>query len=564
MLTHRTGLWWGVAFACVGALVHSAHAQVPLSSIEPGQIEQQLKRSPLPVPDAEYTLPAAPEKIPDIQEGGPEFVLNEVRVEGATAFSTDSLAAFYRDQIGKTIRFGDVQRIAAQITEHYRREGYLLSYAIIPPQRVSGGSVTIRVIEGYLDSVQFKGVESAGLLDQLKAYGAHVTSERPLKAATLERYLLLMDDIAGAKVSGLLSPSPDTLEAAMLMVDVSQDPWEGEATANNRGSRYLGPLQIGARIAANGQLLGAEQVQFRSVVSGNLDELRYYEGSYQQPIGGDGLVGRVTLTRTETAPGNALEILDIEGKSHSLSAGVNYPFLRTRRENWYGLAGFDIRNTRSKILDTEIYEDHIRTLNVGTSYSSYDALGGVHSLNGNLVQGIGILDASHTGDALSRANAHPNATRMEAGYSYQYPLPHSFSLSFNASGQYALDPLVASEEFSLGGELIGSAYDPAEIAGDSGIGARLELRYQDILTSDFLPFYQIYAFYDGGKVWNRGALPSENAHESLTSAGIGSRMALPYGLSGNLEIAKPLTHRVAAEGSDGKATRFFFGLIAPF
>ena len=67
------------------------------------------------------------------------------------------------------------------------------------------------------------------------------------------------------------------------------------------------------------------------------------------------------------------------------------------------------------------------------------------------------------------------------------------------SGQYALDPLFASEEFAVGGPVYGSAYDPAEITGDSGVAARAELRYSNTAPQASIDIFQIYGFYDMGK-----------------------------------------------------------------
>lgn len=538
-------------------------ASVTPTTVEPGLIEQQFKQTEIPSVSPEPLISVPKESASPIIADGPEFTMTTLTITGSTVFSEEELRSFYADKLGQKVQLADVQAIAASITSAYHEKGYVLSRAIVPQQRVSDGVVAIQVLEGYVDDVKFEGADE-NILPQLKDYAARITKARPLDAGLLERMLLLMDDLPGTAVNAVLTPSPTEQGAAELVVQVTQKSYEGEATFDNRGSRYLGPLQLGARVAENSLLGQAEQFQLRSVASGNLDELRYYEGSYRQPLGDDGASLQLRLSRTETRPGNALEILDILGTSNAVGVDVSYPFVRSRRENLIGSVGIDARNTRSEVLDTEIYRDHIRTLNVGGQLHSYDALGGLHFLSGSLVKGLEVIDSSEKGDTLSRANADPNSTKLEGQYNYEYPLPENFSVFFSAAGQYSLDPLVASEEFSLGGEGIGSAYDAAEIAGDSGAGARMELRYQDMVQDAWIPYYQVYGFYDGGKVWNRDVLPSEKKGESLTSTGVGARMSLPYGLSASVEISKPLTHKVVAEGSGGKDTRGFFSIIAPF
>ncbi len=51
-------------------------------------------------------------------------------------------------------------------------------------------------------------------------------------------------------------------------------------------------------------------------------------------------------------------------------------------------------------------------------------------------------------------------------------------LSNQIQGQYAFLDLPVSEDIVFGGEIIGSAYDQAELFGDHGLGARTRLNYQ--------------------------------------------------------------------------------------
>lgn len=545
--------------------IMAVNAVAAQPELDPGRVEQRFDvEERLDVQGPPLVSPGEPPVLPE-EKAGAEFQLNDVKIVGGTAFSDAEFAPLYKDRVGQKVTLGDVRAIANKVTFYYRNAGYILSRAVVPAQRVEGGVVTIQVVEGYIDGVTFEGGETQDA-DLLASYAANITGMKPVTNEAIERYLLLIDDITGIKARGVLAPSATNTGASQLIVALDYDQIEGEVSVNNRGSRFLGPIQTGATVGFNSLLGLSERVQLRTVVSGNLDELRYYEANYLQPIGGEGTTLRGLVSLAETNPGASLEPLDIDGESVGLTFSARHPFLRSRKENLFGNAGFRYRNSESVLglFSTELYDDHVRSLYAGVNYDILDGLRGINRIDGEVSQGLDILDGNDAGDLLSRANGKNAFTKIEAQYSRLQPIEGNFSAYLGLSAQYAFDPLLASEEFGIGGEPFGSAYDPAEITGDHGIAGRLELRYSDALPDTWLDVYQLYAFYDGGRVYNRDTIAGEKSNESLTSAGVGLRMNLINDIAATLEIAKPLTRDVAAEGSDGEDVRGFFSLVYGF
>jgi hemolysin activation/secretion protein len=74
---------------------------------------------------------------------------------------------------------------------------------------------------------------------------------------------------------------------------------------------------------------------------------------------------------------------------------------------------------------------------------------------------------------------------------------------------------------------------------------------------------QVYAFYDLAAAWNDDPIFG-TTKISIASAGAGVRTLLPNNVRGFLEIAKPLTEEVFAEGAQGDHVRIFFGLNIGF
>ena len=84
------------------------------------------------------------------------FVLSAVNIEGATVFNSSQLAQAFEPYLASQVGQAELNKIVAAISERYRREGYLLSYATLPAQSVQSGIVRIRVVEGYIDQVRLK------------------------------------------------------------------------------------------------------------------------------------------------------------------------------------------------------------------------------------------------------------------------------------------------------------------------------------------------------------------------------------------------------------------------
>ena len=78
---------------------------------------------------------------------------------------------------------------------------------------------------------------------------------------------------------------------------------------------------------------------------------------------------------------------------------------------------------------------------------------------------------------------------------------HRLETKANISGQFASELLLSSQTFYLGGATFGPGYYNA----DNGIAGLVELRFDRSTAGTLIKHYQLYAFTDGGEVWNAGA-----------------------------------------------------------
>lgn len=555
--------------ATIAAPVKSTAAPLiaPPPTVDPGRIQERFTGEKPEVQITDKVLIQDEQSQTDLKKAGEiTFVLTSVTVEGNTVFPTADLEQFYKDKIGKTVSLADMYGVRDAITKHYREKGYILSRAVVPAQHLgkNGADFKIRIVEGYINNVSVQG-EFKGDKDILDNYIGKLRKAGPLNSNDLERYLLLINDLAGTTATAVLKPAPGqgNVGATDLVIETEHKYVNGLVTFDNSGTKYIGRHLLSGEASLNSALGLSEKITVQGTISANPNELKFGDISYQMPIGYEGTKIKVLAGKTVTHPGSTLKDLDLDGRTEVFDVTVTHPFIRSRKENLTARAEFELKDTETDSFTTEIYDDRTREVTLGATYDLADNLGGVNLFDLSGSQGFYIFDASKTGeDPKSRANGNTVYSKFNFEASRLQHVYDNIGILFAAAGQYSLDPLYADEEFGIGGSNFGRGYDFSEITGDQGLAGKVELQYGIDLGNKWVNSAQLYTFYDIGQVWQRDQLPGERGKDSLSSAGFGSRFNFLNNASGFAELAKPLTRKVASEND--KDWEFDFGLSYVF
>ncbi|MCG8435238.1 MAG: BamA/TamA family outer membrane protein, partial [Gammaproteobacteria bacterium] len=332
-----------------------------------------------------------------------------------------------------------------------------------------------------------------------------------------------------------------------------------------RGTKFVGPSQFQVGGYFNSLIGKSGRSLLRAITTRDTDELRFFELGHDAQIGLEGTKIGFAARRTESEPGFTLEPIGIETDSVSGDITVSHPFRRSRARSLLGHIKLSYRDTETDTLNVPFTEDRIRALRFGIKYDFVDRFRGVSLINAELSQGLDIFNATETGElGLSRADGHSDFTKLTAEFLRIQPIAPSWNFLIGTNLQYAADPLLAAEEFALGGAYYGRAYDPAEIAGDHGASLKTEIQFSRSGRRNNSRSYQLFVFYDVGAVWNKDSPANVSSRSSLASAGFGVRFKFSKHFSGSFEAAVPLTREVAAEGEDGDEPRAFFNLVGTF
>lgn len=531
-----------------------------IRSEQPRTQTQTVPQLESPEPEKASPLDAEAQKI--------KFQLNGIVIDDNRLYSDAQLRPLFQDKLHKVITVAELFEIVQNITNYYRNNGYILSRAILPPQHVKSGVVHIQVIEGYIGNVTVSGTPN-GAKCIVQAYGNKIKECRPLELKRMEKYLLIANELPGTEVKAVLAPSKTQLGAADLTLVTQNKPFSSYVSYDDYGTRYIGPQQMTANLTATSWLFSGDSTSFTMTKTPKGSELTYVDVNHTQPVSAEGTNWLLGGTRTQTMPLFVLQPAKITGLTTNYYTTVNYPMIRERTQSLTLRTGFNYLDSNVLTFDSELYTDHIRSLDLGLTYNFVDKWYGANLISADFRQGLPIL--GYTSDynpqtaLTSRPGGRGDYTKIGMTASRLQAIKGPISLYGIFQGQWAFNPLLASEQFTFGGSQLGRGYDVAELIGDKGVAASVELRY-DLPFSKVVQNLQFYTFYDAGMIWNFKFIGGTPRKSSGTSTGVGTRFFFTKYVSGNVMWTQTLTKSVAAEQliGDGRRSRTWFSLVASF
>ena len=139
-----------------------------------------------------------------------------------------------------------------------------------------------------------------------------------------------------------------------------------------------------------------------------------------------------------------------------------------------------------------------------------------------------------------RYNADANFFYLRGGLDHTQKLPWDFRLLAAVQGQATANPLVDTEQFSLGGMTTVRGYLESVTVGDNAICGSLEIQSPSLLG--WLPEgneWRLFAFLDAGYAMLNDPLPEQTSAFNLWSFGFGTSFKLATNVSGEFLIGIP-------------------------
>lgn len=553
---------------------NTAQAQIPQAAkdiADPSRIDEQFR-----TPDVDFQVgPSIEVREADVEKApaGAEKVtltLKDLQISGASVYTRDYLKSFYADKLGTTVSLADIYAIAARLTKLYRDDDYAISRVVVPVQTIDKktGVIKLEVVEGFINKVTLQGEDKGVEFKRIRQYVKKIQGVQPLNIKDLERVLLLINDLPGVEARAIMAQSDNVAKASDLTLVVSRKKWDGLVSYDTHGSRYLGPHQFIGASSFNSWLGLNERVTFQGAYAPDSDfdpELIYGSAYFEQPINKHGSWLKVFLSKTNTKPGFDLERFDVQGNSTYGEIKLVHPIIRTRNFNWYSDLAFDWRNADSENNIELTRKDRIRALRLGTNVEFLDTLfkAGVNTMSLKYSRGLNVFGASEKGNPnLSRQFGDPEFSKFEVEFQRLQRLTNKWNILAAVKGQLTNGAQLSSEEFGVGGVNIGRSFDSSEIVGDEGYAGKVELQWRTPYKVPLFDTYQLYGFYDFGRVWNDDATTNDLKRESLASAGVGLNGTINEKTKLGVILAYPLTRDVQTQRDDDP--RFYFSVSRAF
>ncbi|HMI41496.1 MAG TPA: ShlB/FhaC/HecB family hemolysin secretion/activation protein [Sphingomicrobium sp.] len=494
-----------------------------------------IERSPCPLADPKFA---------DIR-----LTINDVVFNNLKGATPEEMRAAWTPYAGSERPVAVICEIRDAAATMLRDKGYLAAVQV-PTQKIENGIVRLEVLYARVTTVRARG-QVGGAEAKIAGYLSKLTEDEIFDRFRAERYLLLARDLPGYNVQLTLKPAGTGPGELIGEVSVLHRPYAVDVTVQNLAARQTGRWGGQVRAQAFG-LTGLGDVTYVSLYStADLKEQQILEFGHSFRPGSEGLTidGQFTYAWTKPDIDAAPGVPDLKARTVFATLGASYPFKRSQGFNlWLG-GGFDFVHQKVDFFGP-LTDDKLRILWLRGTIDGVDLSSRRpkwrYGAQLELRKGLDIFDASESctsgGCGIgsvppSRFDGKATATVIRGSASGELALGQSFAIALSPRAQYAFAPLLSFEEYTAGNYTVGRGYEPATLAGDSGVGFAAELRGPHLsLIKQSQLLVQPYVFSDAAWVWNKN-LSGDPDH--LLSVGGGARAELGDRLHLDATVAVP-------------------------
>ena len=472
----------------------SAYSQV---GPDAGALQQQLQREvdrdrQNVAPDNLIKKPTKPSRP---KSGDKTIEVSSFKVVGITLITQEQAQEALKPFTNRQLTLDQIKEAGDALTNLYAQMGRM-AQAVIPPQDVVNGVITIKIIEGKVGNVIIElNKESPSRLKSEVIQKFITNSNEPgnlIDLKGLERSLAILNETPGNEVSGELAEG-DKEETTNILVNAKDTGlFAGRVDLSNYGAANTGPAQATASLSLNNPSGNGDQATLDVIGSqGSV----YGQLRYGLPVGYDGW--RVS------AGVSALDYKSLSSYSTTISQGTAqtygiysiYALERTARSTKNVIINFENKNYNNQTNGIESSNYQLNDLSLGINGTNF--IGQAYASWGATAT-LGSLSINNSNQANNDAQgAATKGTFAKLGFngSITQPLPiDETNLVASIYGQLANKNLNSAEQIYMGGPYGVRAYPVAQGGGAQGAIASVEINHN--LIQDL----QVGVFFDAGLV----------------------------------------------------------------
>ena len=476
----------------------------------------------------------------------PSFHIREYRVIGSRHLPRDQVDYAVYAYLGPERTAEDVELARAALEQRYHRAGYQTVVVEIPPQDPTSGVIILSVQEMPVGRLTVRGSKYHDI-ERIKRLAPSLAEGSIPNFRDVEKDVIRLNRRADLRVTPEFKPGalPGSVDVELVVED--SFPLHGSAELNNRYSANTTPLRLDASLRYDnlwqlGHTIGAAF----QVAPQDADDALVYSGYYLAPVPRvewlslmaqairqnsdvSTLGGSASAGNGEIYGGRLIAELPTRhaGMFHNLTFGLDY-------KNFEQSLSFN-----NVLIDSSpiTYYPFLLSYNgfwMGKDYRFQ--LDGAFNWH---FRGMGSGEVEFDN---RRYAANGNYFYFRGLASYEHDLWQDFQVKALLQGQATDNPLVDSEQFSVGGLNTVRGYLESQAVGDSAIAGTLEVRSPSLLrwwTKNDRHEFRLLGFLDAGSVFINDPLPEQTTNFNLLSVGFGALAKVMDWLNGAVYVGVP-------------------------
>lgn len=495
---------------------------------------------------------------PSRTAGAQTFDVYEFLVLGSHALDQMKVEAAVYPFLGpdKTIR--DVEGARGALVAAYRKAGYGTVLVDIPPQTVDSGVVRLKVTEGYIDRVRISGARyySEGrILSELPALKPGSVPSFPALQSQLAK---LANEAPDRQVTPLLVPGnqPGTVSVDLKVKD--RIPVHASLQVDNRYTSDTAHIRLTGTLSYNDLFQDYQTLSLQyQTAPADSNEVKLWVVNYGGLVPDTDWSWSAYGIRSDSNVA-AIGALAVIGRGKIVGGRLTRSLLSEPGTIANVTFGVDYKDFGQDIQTTSIASATPIHYILWSAQLSAARFRPRLTLSGAVGVDFAVRELGSANEGAEfeykRYDATPSYSYLHGNGSLDWRFWRGLDLTSKLSFQYAEQPLVNNEQFSIGGmDTVRGYLESAELV-DSGVAGSLELHSPEWALRRSHLFG--YVFYDRGYGMIEEPLTSEIVsglvRTDLESYGVGFHETITPGFNADLLWAIPLVTAGGTRRNDGR------------
>lgn len=480
--------------------------------------------------------------------------IDRFQVNGNTLLDAGLIERLLLPHTGPARSYTDIQRALEALEGAYRTAGYSAVHVVTPEQEVTGGIITLQVIESVIGKVTLNGnqhYDQTNIRNALPALNEGFTPS----ARELSENLRLANENPTRQMDVVLAVGEEenTIDARVNVQDSS--PHKVFLTLDNTGNQSTGMYRTGIGYQHNNLFNRDHAATLNYITSpDHVKDVTQLSASYRLPIYALGDSVDLIAAYSDTNAGTTSTVagpLTFSGKGHVYSARYNHYMPRQGEYTSKIIGGLDYRayinscmilgTACTGIADVTVHPVSLTYSGTLTkpAYVADFSTTLVRNIPGGSQGGSADFSASRpspTGGAGARADY--SILRFNGSLAGLLPQNWQYRLAGNA--QYTNDALVSGESFGLVGANAVRGFIERELSSDKGYVLNVELYTPELASQLNMKdgSFRLLGFVDRAGGWNELLAGESTNRTSVGSVGVGFRYTHGKNITARFDLAR--------------------------